>query len=103
MDLSNPKRPTPVDDFDSSPPRILIVDDQQSMCEMLVDTLSPIGLEVQWRTQAVDALQLVRQNQFDVVLTDLRMPDMNGIEFCQNINQNNSELPVIVMTAFGSL
>jgi DNA-binding NtrC family response regulator len=102
-DLSNPTQSTQFDDVDSFPPRILVVDDQKSMCEMLADTLGPSGYEVQWRTQAVDALELVRQNQFDVVLTDLKMPDMNGIEFCQNISRDHSELPVVVMTAFGSL
>lgn len=70
---------------------------------MLADTLGLNGYEVQWRTQAVEALELVRQNQFDVVLTDLKMPDMNGIEFCQYISREYSELPVVVMTAFGSL
>ena len=102
-DSRNPQPTARVDDFDSTPPRVLVVDDQQSMCEMLADTLGPDGYDVQWRTQAVEALELVRQNQFDVVLTDLKMPDMNGIEFCQNINRDHSDLPVVVMTAFGSL
>ena len=91
------------DDLDSCPPRILVVDDQKTMCEMLVDTLGPRGYEVQWRTKAAEALELVKQTQFDVVLTDLKMPEMNGIEFCQNVNRDNSDLPVVVMTAFGSL
>ena len=84
------------------PPRILIVDDQKTMCEMLVDTLTPNGFEVEWKTKATLALELLKNCAFDVVLTDLKMPDMNGIEFCQEVNRNHPELPVVVMTAFGS-
>jgi len=90
------------DDADNFPARILIVDDQQSMCEMLVDTLTPNGLEVEWKTKATQAIELLKDRVFDVVLTDLKMPDMNGIEFCQEVNRNHPELPVVVMTAFGS-
>ena len=90
------------DDSDIFPPRILIVDDQQSMCEMLVDTLNPSGFEVEWKTKAALAIELLKDRVFDVVLTDLKMPDMNGIEFCQEVNRNHPELPVVVMTAFGS-
>ena len=90
------------DDTDNFPPRILIVDDQQSMCEMLVDTLTPNGFEVEWKTKATEAIELLKDQVFDVVLTDLKMPDMNGIEFCQEINRNHPEVPVVVMTAFGS-
>ncbi|MGI9497908.1 MAG: sigma-54-dependent transcriptional regulator [Mariniblastus sp.] len=91
------------DETDIFPPRILIVDDQQSMCEMLFDTLTPSGFEVQWKTKAVLAIELLREKVFDVVLTDLKMPDMSGIEFCQEVNRNHPGLPVVVMTAFGSL
>ena len=90
------------DDTDNFPPRILIVDDQQSMCEMLVDTLTPNGFEVEWKTKATQAIELLKDRVFDVVLSDLKMPDMNGIEFCQEVNRNHPELPVVVMTAFGS-
>jgi DNA-binding NtrC family response regulator len=102
-ELSHPQQSDRFDDFDSSPPRILIVDDQQSMCEMLADTLGPQGYEVAWLTNARQALESLRKNPFDTVLTDLQMPDMNGIEFCQEINRDDLEIPVVVMTAFGSL
>lgn len=91
------------DETNIFPPRILIVDDQQSMCEMLFDTLTPSGFEVQWKIKAVLAIELLREKVFDVVLTDLKMPDMSGIEFCQEVNRNHPGLPVVVMTAFGSL
>ncbi|MDC0265941.1 response regulator, partial [Mariniblastus sp.] len=100
----SPASPTApmTDDADNFPARILIVDDQQSMCEMLVDTLTPNGFEVEWKTKATQAIELLKDRVFDVVLTDLKMPDMNGIEFCQEVNRNHPELPVVVMTAFGS-
>lgn len=69
---------------------------------MLADTLIPQGYEVTWLTDARQALESLRQHPYDAVLTDLRMPDMNGIEFCQQIKRDDLEIPVVVMTAFGS-
>ena len=60
-------------------------------------------MKSQWKTKAVLAIELLREKVFDVVLTDLKMPDMSGIEFCQEVNRNHPGLPVVVMTAFGSL
>ena len=84
-------------------PRVLIVDDEQSMCELLEADLRLRDLDVSWRTSAEDGLRTFRQDAFDVVLTDLRMPEVDGIQFCQQIVANRPDVPVIVMTAFGSL
>jgi two-component system response regulator HydG len=102
-DNSKREQPDLLINADSPPPRILVVDDQESMCEMLADTLGPRGYEVHWRMQAPAALQDLRQEQFDAVLTDLKMPDMDGIEFCKNVHRDDPGIPVVVMTAFGSL
>ena len=83
--------------------RILIVDDDLSMCEMLETDLRRREFVPTWRTSADDALALFKEQEFDVVLTDLKMPGMDGIEFCQQIIENRSDIPVIVITAFGSL
>ncbi len=99
---SQPAQQSRLEDF-VPPPRMLVVDDQQSMCEMLADTLGPRGYEVEWLTSARQALESLRLDQFDAVLTDLQMPDMNGVEFCQQVNHDDLEVPVVVMTAFGSL
>jgi two-component system response regulator HydG len=83
--------------------RVLIVDDEQSMCETLAAGLLSRGFATQWTTAATDALELLRSTEVDVVVTDLNMRGMNGIDLCERIVANRPDVPVIVITAFGSL
>jgi DNA-binding NtrC family response regulator len=83
--------------------RILIVDDDQSMCELLDVDLRRRGFTVAWYTSAREAFAVLPSEDFDVVLADLNMPGMNGIELCERIVANRTDVPVVVMTAFGSL
>jgi len=83
--------------------RVLVVDDAESMCEMLAERLSTLGFEVLWRTSALAALDVLAATEVDVVVTDLNMREVNGIELCTRIVANRPDLPVIVITAFGSL
>ncbi|HAY78909.1 MAG TPA: sigma-54-dependent Fis family transcriptional regulator [Planctomycetaceae bacterium] len=84
-------------------PRILVVDDEQSMCELLETDLRLRKFDVASSTSASAALELSQQEDFDVVLTDLRMPGMSGTELCERITANRPDVPVVVMTAFGSM
>ncbi len=83
--------------------RVLIVDDDRSMCEMLEADLRLRGFECTWTTSPQAALQILKSAAFHVVLTDLRMPGMSGTELCERIVANRPDVPVVVMTAFGSL
>jgi two-component system response regulator HydG len=83
--------------------RILVVDDEQSMCQLLETDLRLRGFEPTWRTSAEDALPLLAEADVDVLLTDIRMPGMSGTEFCSRVVENRPDIPVVVMTAFGSL
>lgn len=56
-----------------------------------------------WRTSGHDALDLLRAEDFDVVVTDLTMPGMTGLELCARVVENRPDVPVVVITAFGSL
>ena len=82
---------------------VLIVDDQQSMCELIETDLRSRDLQASWRTSAQQALDVLRDQSFDVVLTDVKMPGVSGIQLCQQIAAHDPDLPVVVMTAFGSL
>jgi two-component system response regulator HydG len=84
-------------------PRILVVDDDQSMCEFVELTLRRQMFDVVWRTSAQDALELVGDNDFDVILTDLSMAGMGGLELCERIVGMRPDVPVIVVTAYGSM
>jgi two-component system response regulator HydG len=83
--------------------RVLVVDDERGMCELLEAGLRKRGFTVTWRTSGAEALELAAAEEFDVVVTDLTMRGMTGLELCQHIAEVQPELPVIVITAFGSL
>jgi DNA-binding NtrC family response regulator len=85
------------------PGRILIVDDDRSMCELLGSGLSRRGFQTVWHTAGDDALAALAAEEFDAVVTDLNMGGMNGIELCERIVANRPDVPVVVITAFGSL
>jgi DNA-binding NtrC family response regulator len=83
--------------------RVLIVDDDQTMCKTIEVALRPRKFKTSWCISAEEALLALRDETFDVVLTDLRMPGISGIELCERIAANRPDLPVVVMTAFGSM
>jgi two-component system response regulator HydG len=83
--------------------RVLIVDDEPNMCELLEADLRLRDFDPLWFTSAEEGLRALSGGEFDVVLTDLKMPGIDGIEFCRQIVANRPDIPVIVMTAFGSL
>jgi two-component system response regulator HydG len=81
----------------------LVVDDDRSMCELLQAGLVRRGFEVTWRTSAAEALAAMSEGDFDVIVTDLNMPGTNGLELCERVTANRPDVPVVVITAFGSL
>ena len=81
---------------------ILVVDDDAAMCELLADGLSEHGFRVTWTTEPAKAEELVRSGDFVSVLTDIRMRGLDGLELCKRLTKYKSNVPVIVMTAFGS-
>lgn len=83
--------------------RALIVDDQQSMCELIETDLRLRGLESRWFTSAAVAYEALHDEDFDVVLTDVRMPGTTGLQLCQQISEARPDIPTVVMTAFGNL
>lgn len=85
------------------PGRILVVDDDRSMCEMVQDDLNGRGFESSWCTSAEEALSVLKENEPDVILTDLQMPSTNGLDLCDRAAKNYPDVPVVVMTAFGSM
>ncbi|HNN92902.1 MAG TPA: sigma-54 dependent transcriptional regulator [Pseudomonadota bacterium] len=84
-------------------PSLLIVDDDQAMCEMLVRSLSRRGFDCTFRTSGEAALEALQNTAVDVVVTDLNMRGLSGLQLCERIVANRPDVPVIVVTAFGSL
>ena len=90
---------------------VVVVDDDISMREMLRDFLEAQGYDVKEYASAQLACENIGKNQLvfndgrseDVVVTDLRMPDMDGIELIQNLKRMRPHLPVLLITAHGSI
>jgi len=83
--------------------RVLIVDDDTELCETLEIGLTKRAYNVCWVTRAEAALDRLLAEDVDVVVTDMTMPGVGGIALCEQIAANRPDVPVIVMTAFGSL
>lgn len=82
--------------------RVLLVDDDAALNETLQLGLGRRGLQTTTRSSAAEALDAVLAEDFDVVVTDLNMKGENGLQLCRKVVEENRELPVIVLTAFGS-
>lgn len=79
--------------------RILVVDDEPGMRDMLVDTLTLAGHSAASATDGFDALKLIRAEKFDLIISDVNMPKMNGFELLENLREHYDQTPVILLTA----
>jgi DNA-binding NtrC family response regulator len=84
-------------------PNILIVEDEPKMRRLLELNLGEDGFTTLSAGDAEAGIKLLREHAVDLVLTDLKLPGMNGLEFLQAVKRQNAALPVVVMTAFGSV
>lgn len=84
-------------------PTILVVDDELLIRDLLYDFFSGQGWNIAVAEDGEKALELVQSRQIDLVLTDLKMPNMDGITLSTEIKENHPELPIMVMTAYPSV
>jgi len=83
--------------------RILVVDDKEMMRDSVAATLSRKGHAVTAAGDGQTAIEKLRQRTHDVVVTDLQMPGMNGLELLEEIRKHDEQLPVILITAYGTV
>jgi DNA-binding NtrC family response regulator len=95
MTSSEPKKPAKT--------RVLLVDDDAGMCAMLDARLSSRRFTVTPRTSSAEALALFEREDFDVVVTDVNMKGMTGLELCQRLLAVRADVPIILVTAFGTI
>ena len=81
----------------------LIIDDDAAICIVLSALLSQIGVHCHTVCSAADGLRMLRSERIDLVVTDLRMPEINGLELLREVTANWPEIPVIMLTAHGSI
>ena len=82
---------------------ILIIDDDTSVLETTAVLLREHGYSVISCENAKDAMAKLRENKVDVVLTDIRMPEVSGIELLEEVRSINMDIPVILMTAYAEM
>jgi DNA-binding NtrC family response regulator len=83
--------------------RVLVVDDERAMADAMAEELAARHLEATVLTSADEAFAMLTERDFDVVVTDLNMRGMGGVELCERVVTNRPDVPVIVVTAFGSM
>ena len=81
---------------------VLIVDDEEDILELIELTLLRMGLEVQRASTVAEAIEKVKAGDFDLCLTDMRLPDGEGLQVVEYVTQNVRDLPVAVITAHGN-
>lgn len=84
--------------------RILVVDDEPNLAFLLAENLVDLGpdYEIAVSHSGSEALDLNTQNPFDLVITDLMMPEMNGLTLSKRLNEENPSIKLILMTAYGN-
>lgn len=85
--------------MESKQERILIVEDELAIAEGLVDVFEFQGYQTKHTVSGKEGLELALSNEYDMVLLDLMLPDMDGFNVCNEIRKVNLELPVIILTA----
>lgn len=83
--------------------RILIIDDDKDICEYMQLLLSQSGYEVTAETDARAALELLREEEFHVVILDIMMPELNGMELLERIRDFDSDIAIIIFTGYPSV
>jgi len=82
--------------------RILVVDDDPILLELLTDTLTAIGYEATPATDGIIALDILTTQKFDLMITDIKMPRMDGLQLLKKVKRHYPEMPVLFITGVAS-
>lgn len=88
---------------DSIPLRILIVEDQQRVRDMLIETVTQWGFDAVAARSGEEALRQIESAPIHMILMDLHLPGMGGIDTLERIRQTHPDIPAIILTGFGDL
>ncbi|MDD5425801.1 MAG: response regulator [candidate division Zixibacteria bacterium] len=83
--------------------KIIIIDDEKRMCDSLAALLRGEGYEVKSFQQSPEAVDVIRKEKVDLVITDIKMPQMDGLEILEAVKEIDNGIPVILMTGYASL
>src|SRR5947207_5539449 len=85
------------------PANVLVVDDERHILDVLRDTLRHFGYRVTCAASGAEALTAIRSELFDAAITDIRMPDMSGLDLLREIKKHDDSIEVIVMTGYPTI
>ncbi|GAB6182473.1 sigma-54-dependent transcriptional regulator [Thermodesulfovibrio hydrogeniphilus] len=86
------------------PEKILIVDDEPDMLKLLSMIIrDKTPYEITTTNNPVEAVELVRKGSFDIVITDLKMPGLDGLQLLDEAKKRDEDVPVIIITAYGTI
>jgi two-component system response regulator FixJ len=91
------------DDITQQKQRIYFVDDEPKICEVVGETLEESGFEVSCFTSAADCLEQLHSPACDLLITDVKMPDMDGIELLTEVKRLAPWIPILVITGYGNI
>src|SRR5215475_3365565 len=85
------------------PAKILVVDDEKSILLLLKEALSQWGYQVTCASSATEALELLKNGLFDAIISDIRMPDMTGLDLLREIRKQDETIEVVMMTGYPTI
>lgn len=83
--------------------RLLIVDDEADICVLLAETLAESSRHVEWTKRPLEALERVKSKSYDLILLDVKMPEISGLELLPLLKKASPETVVLIMSAFGNI
>ncbi len=83
--------------------RVLVLDDEPIVCKRLQPALEKLGFAVDTFTQSVEAMHQVQQSAYDIVITDLKMKEVDGMRFLEEVKKRRPQTEVIVITGFATM
>lgn len=84
-------------------PSILVVDDELLIRDLLYDFFSGHGWDIAVAESGQKALEILRNRRVDLVLTDIKMPEMDGLTLASEVRENHPDVPIVVMTGYPSV
>ena len=83
--------------------KVLVLDDEPIVCKRLQPALEKLGYEVDTFTQSVEAMHQIHQTDYDIVITDLKMKEIDGMRFLEEVKKQRPATEVIVITGFATM
>jgi DNA-binding NtrC family response regulator len=83
--------------------QVIILDDEPIVCKRLKPGLEKVGYEVEAFTHSVDAMERIKEKEFDIVITDLKMEGFDGMQFLTEVKRRSQTTEVIVITGFATM